>query len=1092
MNHSDRITTEVRFAVVIYGGISLAVYMNGIVQELLNMVHSTSPLVPGPNNLNGTTAVYRDIAAYLTEKRNDASDDYRFVVDIISGTSAGGINGVCLAKALVRGLDDLNALQTIWLEEGDVDKLLNDKKSEPGLFPSKSPKTSLFNSQRMYAKLLGAFMDMENAAKKKEKEIRGGGLSEQSHVKTLDLYVTATDLRGLEKPILLSDGKAYERLHKHVFPFMYRSLELYPSRDQNHFDGKHDTILAFASRCTSSFPTAFEAVTIRDVMDFLRRRDSENHAIFSHFLPEWRKTFFSEYEKSNAGLKLEDREFADGGYLDNRPFGHAIKAIHAREAYCPVIRKLLYIDPVPEQPGKIEDPNEISFMRNSMLAFHTLPGYETIRQELEGVTERNKWLEAVGEIMDKIDERNASRLKEIIVKQFIEFWEQSGRLQTTGDQSVSIDRLFSIRGASGALAFDSGVTEDDRKVLEFWKDVSESTPSEKRLRGQKTIQHHLPKYDKRDLDYMVHLLGSGYETYHYTRLDKQTNLLTQIVVRAMDAEKRPDISGAVGKIVSAWREHRFASLITECEKTGKKTENVFFRNFDIDFRIRRLNHLRKTIEEAIKDRSPEKLYFGLIDDCGRKLIEESTSLDITFEKAIRAFRLKLVASIRELYRLRALLLTDSSVNPLAPQAMNLRDDIEVQLTRKNADREGSSIYASFDKLANCFDSKIGPDEIEKKIAKKIDWLMGRMNVIIKKGWCAMERKSGQPLGPPCQGTFALCVDVYGALEELGKLFPDIAGRIWYFYDYGYDLTDSTKLPLLAGGDYGEGKPVGIYRISPADATSLWDESKKNKSKLAGISLSSFGGFFEREWRRNDILWGRLDAAERIITALLPDDNDAAMRTESILRAQQAIIDETTKAWLPELKSARFENERSERQYKRIESIRIPFDRINKPATGTSPVNPLEWKTEFIENYDFNRDFDPEKSLRQAGRSSAILSSMVDRLDGGQGIMGKISGYLKDLNWILLGMLDFSTPKTFLGVVTKYWLQLVMFVSFILMLGGYILNTFTSIHEAGGTITKFGLVLLVLDLFLLFVRRILEKHIHGIKTKNKPNKHECIP
>jgi hypothetical protein len=35
---------EVRFAVVIYGGVSLAVYINGVVQELLRMVRSTADL----------------------------------------------------------------------------------------------------------------------------------------------------------------------------------------------------------------------------------------------------------------------------------------------------------------------------------------------------------------------------------------------------------------------------------------------------------------------------------------------------------------------------------------------------------------------------------------------------------------------------------------------------------------------------------------------------------------------------------------------------------------------------------------------------------------------------------------------------------------------------------------------------------------------------------------------------------------------------------------------------------------------------------------------------------------------------------------
>ena len=37
-------TGEVRFAVVLYGGVSLAIYMNGIAQELLRMVRGSSDL----------------------------------------------------------------------------------------------------------------------------------------------------------------------------------------------------------------------------------------------------------------------------------------------------------------------------------------------------------------------------------------------------------------------------------------------------------------------------------------------------------------------------------------------------------------------------------------------------------------------------------------------------------------------------------------------------------------------------------------------------------------------------------------------------------------------------------------------------------------------------------------------------------------------------------------------------------------------------------------------------------------------------------------------------------------------------------------
>jgi hypothetical protein len=35
-------TQEVRFAIVMYGGVSLAIYINGIAQELLRLVRATA------------------------------------------------------------------------------------------------------------------------------------------------------------------------------------------------------------------------------------------------------------------------------------------------------------------------------------------------------------------------------------------------------------------------------------------------------------------------------------------------------------------------------------------------------------------------------------------------------------------------------------------------------------------------------------------------------------------------------------------------------------------------------------------------------------------------------------------------------------------------------------------------------------------------------------------------------------------------------------------------------------------------------------------------------------------------------------------
>ena len=98
----------------------------------------------------------------------------------------------------------------------------------------------------------------------------------------------------------------------------------------------------------------------------------------------------------------------------------------------------------------------------------------------------------------------------------------------------------------------------------------------------------------------------------------------------------------------------------------------------------------------------------------------------------------------------------------------------------------------------------------------------------------------------------------------------------------------------------EADPVEVIRISPQDADSLIDENVPDdptgkRTKLGGVAIGHFGGFFDQGWRKNDILWGRLDAAERIIETVLSagasDGGEGEARAELVRRAQREIIRE---------------------------------------------------------------------------------------------------------------------------------------------------------------------------------------------------------
>jgi hypothetical protein len=170
---------EVRFGVVMYGGVSLAIYINGVTNELYEMACAT-PKVGDNQGTDRTRDVYRKASwllgnpglrtSYLAHLRDPQSPDpfrkgaplpldqrTRFVVDTIAGTSAGGINGLFLAKALANG-QEFAPLKQLWILEGDLARLLNDRASYTDLEFARndSPPQSLLNSDRMYVKLLEA------------------------------------------------------------------------------------------------------------------------------------------------------------------------------------------------------------------------------------------------------------------------------------------------------------------------------------------------------------------------------------------------------------------------------------------------------------------------------------------------------------------------------------------------------------------------------------------------------------------------------------------------------------------------------------------------------------------------------------------------------------------------------------------------------------------------------------------------------------------------------------------------------------------------------------------------------------------------
>jgi len=79
--------------------------------------------------------------------------------------------------------------------------------------------------------------------------------------------------------------------------------------------------------------------------------------------------------------------------------------------------------------------------------------------------------------------------------------------------------------------------------------------------------------------------------------------------------------------------------------------------------------------------------------------------------------------------------------------------------------------------------------------------------------------------------------------------------------------------LLAPGSLEGGPdpltPISVERISPADSRSLGDVFEGLRCRR----FMGLVGFFNRGYREHDYLWGRLNAAERIVDMLVGASDD---------------------------------------------------------------------------------------------------------------------------------------------------------------------------------------------------------------------------
>ena len=292
-------TQEVRLAVTMVGGVSLAIWMGGVAREISHVVQASRQL-SGTKTASETDQAEAIRACYeklLTLLRINVS------VDVLTGTSAGGINAACLGVA-EGSQSTLGGLRDVWLETGSFVKLLRNPDED-------QPPSVLEGDQVMLIGLNDALKDIATGH-------RG------AHNPDITVILTSTMVDGETTRFTDALGsRVRDTEHRLLFRF------------EGDFwkQGQSLAPLALAARSTASFPAAFELsrmpVGDRDpqVDDFHPDSGPYVNAVSSHWL-------------------------TDGGVLLNKPLAPALRAIFERAAGDDVRRLMLYVAPTGEDEVK--------------------------------------------------------------------------------------------------------------------------------------------------------------------------------------------------------------------------------------------------------------------------------------------------------------------------------------------------------------------------------------------------------------------------------------------------------------------------------------------------------------------------------------------------------------------------------------------------------------------------------------------------------------------------------------------------------------------------------------------------------------------
>ncbi|HEV7509348.1 MAG TPA: patatin-like protein [Thermoanaerobaculia bacterium] len=880
---------EVRLALVCYGGSSLAIYIHGNTKEIFRLVQASKALQQDANANHG--AMRNAVAANkktdlepgeFGQKLTGSAQEWykrlleiwisdprkvrtRVVVDVIAGTSAGGINGVILAKALAHDLP-VDKLTELWLNKASLAKLTNGYFGLLRVLIGHAPVDGDALAGWLFEALNG--MDSYDLKRGRTPSLLPGG-------DQLDLFVTTTDRFGYPQNLIVGEpASAVEKRNRHVLHFIYPGVN-YGCDPKNppprglvdHFCPLWTPSLAFAARASSSIPGVFPPLNLEDTMSTLAKVAAPGPPpagiVAQPPLGQVVHSFFRNYElqeKDEKGTFAINTYFVDGGVLDNHPFGPAIEAILSRPQDQEVRRYLVYLQPDPGTPPaaqeeKVRNPG---LLKTIWAGLSGIPSGQPILDNLNDVAAHNAGLSRIREIVQAEDRaaRNAERagsstgdcdhLSELPIAQ--RFGCSLGVCPGSLDEALRRANQSQLRMVRQAMekAAETGFVDKELADREF----VEKDLANKELADQANAQKSCFTEQGTKKRQAAAAEGLDAPGRSYINLRVQSVLQQFVAVIASrgvcDYPEESAHRALLAMIIQGWAQSGSEKLLEKpqdplgqgpppddlaTQQVLLANQRRFLEDFDIGYQRRQLRFVIDWINEQYK-KQPEAEKRKLLDElktAAADRVENLTQLVLgTAENPNLQRHLGSLAPL--LCQLRPWQVKDNRTVPLDEQA------------------------GAF--LAN-------PENL-KALSTLRDQLGKVMNELQQKERDASFMKF-QELSP------RLTVD-----ERREILVRYLAFPFW----------DRQIYPYVAFSDVGEFRDINIYRLSPDDARLLG--SLTAAKKLSGSKVAHFGAFLTREGRESDYLWGRLDAGDRLLAMLKLGPAGAKDLFEAIVKEERAV------------------------------------------------------------------------------------------------------------------------------------------------------------------------------------------------------------